>query len=101
MTIRYGGSQELLEGRTRPKFASHSTIGFDRPETHAIRKDQTMYYAFFAKHWKGTVELRGLKDRKYSVVDYVTGKNYGTVSRYSAHLPVDFDGNLLVEVRPQ
>ncbi len=76
-------------------------IGFDLPETHAIRKDQTMYYAFFAKHWKGTVELRGLEDRNYSVVDYVTGKNYGTVSRHSAHLPVDFDGNLLVEVRPQ
>ena len=76
-------------------------IGFDLPETHAIRKDQTMYYAFFAKHWKGTVELRGLEDRKYSVVDYVTGKNYGTVSRHSALLPVDFDGNLLVEVRPQ
>ena len=76
-------------------------IGFDLPETHAIRKDQTMYYAFFAKHWKGTVELRGLEDRKYSVVDYVTGKNYGTVSRHSAFLPVDFDGNLLVEVRPQ
>jgi alpha-galactosidase len=76
-------------------------IGFDLPETHAIRKDQTMYYAFFAKHWKGTVELRGLEDRKYSVVDYVTGKNYGTVSRHRAHLPVDFDGNLLVEVRPQ
>ncbi len=76
-------------------------IGFDLPETHAIRKDQTMYYAFFAKHWKGTVELRGLEDRNYSVVDYVTGKNYGTVSRHSAHLPVKFDGNLLVEVRPQ
>jgi alpha-galactosidase len=76
-------------------------IGFDHPETHAIRKDQTMYYAFFAKHWNGTVELRGLEDRKYSVVDYVTGKNYGTVSQHSAHLPVDFDGNLLVEVRPQ
>src|SRR4051794_3494667 len=24
-TTRYGGSQELLEGRTRPKFASHPT----------------------------------------------------------------------------
>jgi len=60
-----------------------------------------MYYAFFAKQWKGTVELRGLEDRNYSVVDYVTGKKYGTVSRHSAHLPVDFDGNLLVEVRPQ
>jgi alpha-galactosidase len=76
-------------------------IGFDVPETHVIRKDQTMYYAFFAKQWKGTVELRGLEDRKYSVVDYVTGKSLGTVSGHSAQLPVEFDGNLLVEVQPE
>ncbi len=76
-------------------------IGFDVPETHAIRKDQTMYYAFFAKSWKGQVELRGLEDRNYSVVDYVSGKGLGTVSGHSAHLQVQFDGNLLVEVRPQ
>jgi len=59
-----------------------------------------MYYAFFAKQWKGTVELRGLEDRNYSVVDYVTGKQYGTVSGQGAHLPVEFNRNLLVEVRP-
>ncbi len=76
-------------------------IGFDLPETHVIRKDQTMYYAFFAKQWKGPVELRGLEDRNYSVVDYVTGKNLGTVTGHSAHLPVEFNGDLLVEVRPQ
>ncbi len=66
-------------------------IGFDVPETHVIRKDQTMYYAFFAKQWKGPVELRGLEDRNYSVVDYVTGKNLGTVSGHNAHLPIEFD----------
>ncbi len=55
-------------------------IGFDAPETHVIRKDKTMYYAFFAKQWKGPIELRGLEDRNYSVVDYVTGKDLGTVS---------------------
>ena len=76
-------------------------IGFDAPETHVIRKDKTMYYAFFAKQWKGPIELRGLEDRNYSVVDYVTGKDLGTVSGHNAHLPVEFDGNLLVEVRPQ
>jgi alpha-galactosidase len=76
-------------------------IGFDVPETHVIRKDQAMYYAFFAKQWKGTVELRGLEDRNYSVVDYVTGKSLGTVAGHNAHLPVEFAGNLLVEVLPQ
>jgi|SRR5665811_1223755 len=49
----------------------------------------------------GQVELRGLADRNYSVVDCITGKSLGTVSGHSAHLPVEFDGNLLVEVRPQ
>jgi alpha-galactosidase len=76
-------------------------IGFDVPETHAIRKGHAMYYAFFAKQWKGPVELRGLEDRTYSVVDYVTGKSLGTVSGDRAHLPAEFDGSLLVEVQPQ
>lgn len=76
-------------------------IGFDAPETHAIRKDKTIYYAFFAKQWKGSVELRGLEDRNYSVVDYVTGKSLGMVSGHNAHLPIEFSGNLLVEVQPQ
>jgi alpha-galactosidase len=76
-------------------------IGFDAPETHAIRKGQTMYYSFFAKQWKGTVELRGLEGRNYSVVDYVAGKSLGTVAGPTAHLPVAFDGHLLLEVQPQ
>lgn len=37
---------------------------------------------------KGAVELRGLEDRKYSAVEYATGKNLGAVSGRSAHLPV-------------
>jgi alpha-galactosidase len=76
-------------------------IGFDLPETHVIRKDQTMYYAFFAKHWKGPVELRGLEDRKYSVVDYVNGTNLGTLSGHDALLTVAFDKHLLLEVKPE
>ena len=76
-------------------------IGFDVPETHAIRKGQAMYYAFFAKQWKGPVELRGLDDRTYSVVDYVTGRSLGTVSGPTAHLPVEFGGHLLLEVQPR
>ena len=76
-------------------------IGFDAPETHAIRKDQAMYYAFFAREWKGTVELRGLEGRNYSVVDYVAGKSLGTVSGPTAYLPVEFDGHLLLELQPQ
>jgi hypothetical protein len=36
-----------------------------------------LYYAFFAKQWTGSVELRGLEDRNYSVVDYVTREKPG------------------------
>ncbi len=76
-------------------------IGFDLPETHAIRRDQTMYYAFYAKHWKGPVELRGLENRSYSVQDYENGKNYGTVSAGKAKLNVQFRGHLLLEAKPE
>ena len=71
------------------------------PETHVIRKDKTMYYAFFAKQWKGPVELRGLENHNYSVVDCVTGKSSGSVSGHNAHLPVEFNEHLLLEVQPQ
>jgi alpha-galactosidase len=76
-------------------------IGFDLPETHVIRKDAVYYYAFFAKQWKGSVELRGLQDRRYSVVDYVRGTSLGSVSGPTAHLPVQFDQRLLIEVKPE
>ena len=76
-------------------------IGFDVPETHVIRKDATLYYAFFAKHWKGAVELRGLQDREYAVFDYVNGTSLGTLSGRNAHLPVEFNRHLLLEVRPR
>jgi alpha-galactosidase len=76
-------------------------IGYDVPETHVIRKDQTMYYSFFAKHWQGQVELRGLDDHPYRVLDYENNKDFGTVSRRNSHLSVDFDQHLLLEVRPE
>ncbi|HXY48229.1 MAG TPA: glycoside hydrolase family 36 protein [Terriglobales bacterium] len=76
-------------------------IGFDLPETHVILRDQNLYYAFFAKHWKGRVELRGLGNRNYSVHDYVNGTSLGTVPGRDAWLPVEFDGHLLLEARPE
>ncbi len=76
-------------------------IGFDRPETHVIRKDKKMYYAFFAANWKGTLELRGLDDRAYHVVDYVDGKDFGVVRGPVAHLSAGFSKHLLLEATPQ
>jgi len=76
-------------------------IGFDLPETHVIRKNEKMYYAFFAKNWEGPLELRGLADRAYHVVDYVDGKDFGIVRGPIAHLPGSFSKHLLLEVTPQ
>jgi alpha-galactosidase len=76
-------------------------IGFDLPETHVIRKDRKMYYAFFARDWKGQLELRGLEDRSYHVVDYVNGKDFGTVQGPVAHLLVGFSKHILLEATPR
>jgi alpha-galactosidase len=74
-------------------------IGFDVPETHVIRRDRKMYFAFFAKHWKGPLELRGLEDHRYSVYDYVNKKSLGTLSGPKARITADFEDCLLLEVR--
>lgn len=76
-------------------------IGFDVPEAHAIRKDGSMYYAFYAKTWKGQLELRGLDDRTYHVTDYVNGKDYGIVHGPTAHLSAAFSKHLLLEAHPK
>jgi alpha-galactosidase len=76
-------------------------IGFDRPEAHAIRKGGEMYYAFFARRWSGSVELRGLQDRDYHVVDYVNGKDFGIVHGPRTTIPAQFDKHLLLEAQPQ
>jgi alpha-galactosidase len=74
-------------------------IGFDRPETHAIRKAGNMYYAFYTPEWSGKVELRGLADRVYRVSDYENNKDLGTVRGPTGTLNVQFKRHLLLEAR--
>jgi alpha-galactosidase len=76
-------------------------IGFDKPETHAIRKDGKMYYAFYAPQWNGKVTLRGLENRTYQVVDYVNGRDLGTAHGPAATIDVRFVQHLLIEAKPQ
>jgi alpha-galactosidase len=75
-------------------------IGFDRPETHAIRKDRSVFYAFYADKYAGDVEFRGLDARKYRLVDYDAGTELGVLSGPTASLRVDFEKHLLVEAMP-
>ncbi len=76
-------------------------IGFDRPEAHVIRKGQELYYAFFARRWSGPIELRGLEDRAYRVVDYVNNKDLGKVHGPKARMSAEFHQHLLLEARPE
>jgi alpha-galactosidase len=76
-------------------------IGFDRPETHAIRKSGNLYYAFYAPEFKGKVELRGLEGRAYTIHDYESGRDLGKVEGPAASLDVQFAQHLLLEASPQ
>jgi len=76
-------------------------IGFDRPEAHVIRKDKEMFYALFARHWSGPIELRGLHDRTYHIVDYVNHKDFGSVHGPKATISAEFNQHLLLEAQPE
>jgi alpha-galactosidase len=75
-------------------------IGFDRPEAHAIAKDGRVYYGFFAKQFRGAVELRGLGEGDYRVRDYGNDRVLGTVHGPTARLSVRFAQHLLLEAVP-
>ncbi len=75
-------------------------IGFDKPETHAITKNNTMFYAFYAKDWNGTIALRGLSQKAYRLTDYVNGRDLGIVKGSSATLATSFKGSLLIKAEP-
>jgi alpha-galactosidase len=77
-------------------------IGFDRPEAHVIRKDGTLYYAFYASRFSGSLSLRGLEqDRSYCLRDYVGARGYGEVKGPSARLAATFQQHLLLQATPK
>ena len=93
-------NQKML---SKGDFRDLYVYGYDVPEAYAIEKDGKMYYAFFAdgdKPFSGEIELRGLKPGTYSVVDYVDGKDMGTVQASNGKAPrmkVEFKEHLLLE----
>jgi len=94
---------EIYKTKMLPKgeyLGSLYDIGFDRPETHAIRKDGKIYYSFFAKTFEGKGQLRGLQKRKYRVRDYVNDRDLGTVVGPVAILILSIDKHLLLEAVP-
>ena len=89
---------------SKGEFLDLYVYGYDVPEAYAIEKDGKMYYAFFTsadKPFAGEVELRGLKPGTYNVVDYVDGKDLGSVQAEDGKAPrlkTEFKQHLLLEV---
>jgi alpha-galactosidase len=75
-------------------------IIYDQPESHVIQKEKNFYYAFYAKEWKGEIELRGLENKTYKVYDYVNGLDLGTVTGPVGKIAPVFAEHLLVECIP-
>jgi alpha-galactosidase len=79
-------------------------LAFDLPETHAIRANGRMYYAFYAgqidQPYRGSIVLRGLHQKAYRVYDYVENRDLGVVQGPGATLDVEFVGALLIEAVP-
>jgi alpha-galactosidase len=75
-------------------------IGFDKPEAHVVEKGGRMYYAFYAKSWKGPVTLKGLNEGRYRVRDYFNGQDLGEAAAQGAPLQLSFERFALLEAIP-
>ena len=75
-------------------------IGFDRPEAHVIAKDGAMYYAFYAKNFDGSVQLRGLGAERYRVHDLFNEVDLGEVSASDMTLRIAFKHFVLLQATP-
>lgn len=75
-------------------------IGYDKPEVHVIKKDDLIFYAFYADHWEGVVAFKGLdKFKSYSIWDYVNNKKLGQVTGTRPTYEAKFDRSLLVYLK--
>ena len=75
-------------------------IGFDKPEAHVVEKSGRMYYAFYARTWKGPVTLRGLSAGRYRVRDYFNDRELGEVSMAQPELALSFARFMVLEAIP-
>jgi len=87
----------------RAEYLNLYDLAWDKPEAHAVKKGERMYYGFFADQWsrKTPLTLRGLEPgRTYRVYDYAREKELGQVNGDNPVLAVAFKEHLLLEVTP-
>jgi alpha-galactosidase len=106
---------------SRGEYLNLYDLVYDVPETHVIRKGDTLYYAFYpgepdgivadnrdlyscrrdSKHFRGRLELRGLDPGKsYRIYDYENEIELGVVTGGAPYLGAEIEHHLLLEVSP-
>jgi alpha-galactosidase len=80
-------------------------LAFDSPEAHAVRKGDSVYYAFFSQSvdgcYSGPVQLRGLDvTKRYQVQDYVEGRILGEVTGLNPSIHIKIVGAALIKAVP-
>jgi len=77
-------------------------IAFDKPETHCIIKDNTLYYSFFEddSYFDGVVEFRGLKEGKlYQIKNEITKEDLGIISSSNPFYKLQFYSSILLSLK--
>jgi alpha-galactosidase len=89
-------------GLSSGEYLNYYDIAFDLPETHVVKKGETIYYGMFSEHWPKAqkIELRGLdKNKSYEIIDYAHDRNIGIIKGSSPYLNVGFKESLLIRVK--
>ena len=86
----------------RGEYLNLYTWGFDYPETHVIRQNNAMYYAFYTDDvpFNGTLELRGLDPAKtYTAIEYAADEpREFEISGADPHIQASFERSYLLKV---
>ena len=117
MGVRLSRGNNLARG----EYLNLYTWGYDYPESHVIRQNGAMYYAFYVDpiapegamdpahvdaatvpvpSYKGTLELRGLDPGKtYTAIEYAADEpKEFTVDGSNPKIEVDFERSYLLKV---
>lgn len=84
---------------SRGEYLNLYDLVHEKPETHVIKKDGKMYYAFYADDWTGEIKLKGLDKKQYTVTEYTLDepKTY-TIDGANPVINKSFKGSYLIEV---
>lgn len=72
-------------------------IAYDKPETHLLKNGDNYYYTFFANKFSGKVELRGLENGKYKLIDLSNGEELAVLNSENPFLQINFSLHMMIK----